>query len=224
MLEPVEFQDLVVREVERALHEFEAAVGGVVVFAEVAAVGFAVNKVGDEQPPVLLAAAAAKDTSETVKDAELWVKIVEERGMFDANPKAFRVNYDVTQKELRDQIDNAQAILPNVKVPHDLRVKISQVCSELDVDGLRGDVVSNRAAKALVAFRGRAEVTPEDDGTVMPNFLRYQLRKDPLESIHSMNLILEEFLTEEATHTGCVDDWVELLGELEIVWKHVYRL
>jgi hypothetical protein len=56
---------------------FEAAVGGVVVFAEVAALGFAVNEVGDEQPPVLLAAAAAKDTSETVKDAELWVKIVE---------------------------------------------------------------------------------------------------------------------------------------------------
>jgi hypothetical protein len=56
---------------------FEAAVGGVVVFAEVAALGFAVNEVGDEQPPVLLAAAATKDTSETVKDAELWVKIVE---------------------------------------------------------------------------------------------------------------------------------------------------
>jgi hypothetical protein len=77
VLEPVEIQDLVVHEVERALHVFEAAVGGVVVFVEVAALGFAVNEVGDEQPPVLLAAAAAKDTSETVKDAELWVKIVE---------------------------------------------------------------------------------------------------------------------------------------------------
>jgi magnesium chelatase subunit I len=128
-----------------------------------------------------------------VKDAELRVKIVEERGMFDANPKAFRVNYDVTQKELRDQIDNARAILPNVKVPHDLRVKISQVCSELDVDGLRGDIVSNRAAKALVAFRGRAEVTPEDVGTVMPNCLRHRLRKDPLESIDSGTLVIDKF-------------------------------
>jgi hypothetical protein len=33
VLEPVEIQDLVVHEVERALHVFEAAVGGVVVFA-----------------------------------------------------------------------------------------------------------------------------------------------------------------------------------------------
>ena len=129
----------------------------------------------------------------TVKDAALRVKIVEERGMFDANPKAFRVNYDVTQKELRDQIDNARAILPNVKVPHDLRVKISQVCSELDVDGLRGDIVSNRAAKALAAFRGRAEVTPEDVGTVMPNCLRHRLRKDPLESIDSGTLVIDKF-------------------------------
>ncbi|KAG0626795.1 hypothetical protein M758_2G152500 [Ceratodon purpureus] len=129
----------------------------------------------------------------TVKDAELRVKIVEERGMFDANPKTFRVNYDVSQKELRDQIDNARALLSSVKVPHDLRVKISQVCSELDVDGLRGDIVSNRAAKALAAFRGRNEVTPEDIGTVMPNCLRHRLRKDPLESIDSGTLVIDKF-------------------------------
>ncbi|KAG0569982.1 hypothetical protein KC19_6G130000 [Ceratodon purpureus] len=129
----------------------------------------------------------------TVKDPELRVKIVEERGMFDANPKSFRVNYEGSQLELRDQIDNARALLPNVKVPHDLRVKISQVCSELDVDGLRGDIVSNRAAKALAAFRGRDEVTPEDIGSVMPNCLRHRLRKDPLESIDSGTLVVDKF-------------------------------
>lgn len=129
----------------------------------------------------------------TVKDAELRVKIVEERGMFDANPKSFRVNYDITQKELRDRIDNARAILSGVKVPHDLRVKISQVCSELDVDGLRGDIVSNRAAKAFAAFQGRTEVTAEDIRAVMPNCLRHRLRKDPLESIDSGTLVVDKF-------------------------------
>jgi magnesium chelatase subunit I len=64
-------------------------------------------------------------------------------------------------------------------------VKISEVCSELDVDGLRGDIVSNRAAKALAAFEGRKEVTVDDIRRVMPLCLRHRLRKDPLESIDS---------------------------------------
>jgi hypothetical protein len=45
-----------------------------------------------------------------------------------------------------------------LQVPYDFRVKISQVCSELNVDGIRGDIVTNRAAKALAAFEGRTEV------------------------------------------------------------------
>jgi hypothetical protein len=77
VLEPVEFQDLVVREVERALHVLEAVVDGIVVFAAVAAAGFAADEVGDERPPVLLAAAAAKDISEAMKEMCEAVTIVE---------------------------------------------------------------------------------------------------------------------------------------------------
>ena len=40
----------------------------------------------------------------------------------------------------------------------DLRVKISQVCGTLDVDGLRGDIVTNRAAKAFAAYNGRTKL------------------------------------------------------------------
>ena len=43
-----------------------------------------------------------------------------------------------------------------------LQVLISDICSRLEVDGLRGDIVVNRAAKALVAFEGRSEVQEAD--------------------------------------------------------------
>eukprot|EP00983_Pelagomonas_calceolata_P010435 338723-Pelagomonas_calceolata.AAC.2 len=33
------------------------------------------------------------------------------------------------------------------EVPYEYRVKVSQICSELNVDGIRGDIVTNRAAK-----------------------------------------------------------------------------
>jgi len=72
-----------------------------------------------------------------------------------------------------------------VTIAHDLRLNISAVCSELDVDGLRGDIVTNRAAKALAALEGRTEVTLEDIHRVITLCLRHRLRKDPLESIDS---------------------------------------
>jgi magnesium chelatase subunit I len=53
------------------------------------------------------------------------------------------------------------------------------------VDGLRGDIVTNRAAKALAAYEGRTEVTLEDMRRVIVLCLRHRLRKDPLESIDS---------------------------------------
>ena len=40
-----------------------------------------------------------------------------------------------------------------LEIDYELRVKISQVCGSLDVDGLRGDIVTNRAAKALCCLQ-----------------------------------------------------------------------
>ncbi|KAI3796809.1 hypothetical protein L1987_39495 [Smallanthus sonchifolius] len=129
----------------------------------------------------------------TVRDAELRVKIVEERARFDKNPKDFRGTYKADQEKLQEQISSARSRLSSVLIDHDLRVKISKVCAELNVDGLRGDIVTNRAAKALAALKGRDQVTSEDIAVVIPNCLRHRLRKDPLESIDSGLLVIEKF-------------------------------
>ncbi|NJN38493.1 MAG: magnesium chelatase ATPase subunit I [Acaryochloridaceae cyanobacterium CSU_3_4] len=121
----------------------------------------------------------------TVKDPTLRVQIVEERSQFDQDPQSYLDNHQVDQQALQAQIVNAQKNLPQVNIDHELRVNISQVCSELDVDGLRGDIVSNRAARALAAFEGRTEVTEQDIRRVITLCLRHRLRKDPLESIDS---------------------------------------
>ncbi|MEH2347875.1 MAG: magnesium chelatase ATPase subunit I [Nostoc sp.] len=121
----------------------------------------------------------------TVKEPVLRVQIVEQRADFDQNPPVFLESCKAQQEALQEQIVNAQKLLPEVKIDYDLRVKISEVCSELDVDGLRGDIVSNRAAKALTAYEGRTEVTVDDICRVITLCLRHRLRKDPLESIDS---------------------------------------
>ena len=121
----------------------------------------------------------------TVKDPDLRVQIVEQRGEFDQDPQGFLAKYDDDQKALQQKLVDAQNLLPQLTIDYEIRVKVSEICSELDVDGLRGDIVTNRAAKAIAAFEGRTEVTVDDIRRVMPLCLRHRLRKDPLESIDS---------------------------------------
>jgi magnesium chelatase subunit I len=121
----------------------------------------------------------------TVRDPEMRVQIVEQRTEFDQNPDAFTLQCKAEQDALQQKIIEAQNRLSQVVLERDLQVKISEVCSELDVDGLRGDIVTNRAAKALAAYEGRLEVTLEDIQKVIALCLRHRLRKDPLESIDS---------------------------------------
>ena len=121
----------------------------------------------------------------TVKEPALRVQIVEQRAEFDRDSQKFSDKYQSNQEKLQEKLVKAQQLLPEVKIDYDLRVKISEVCSELDVDGLRGDIVTNRAAKALAAFEERTEVTIDDIRRVITLCLRHRLRKDPLESIDS---------------------------------------
>jgi magnesium chelatase subunit I len=131
----------------------------------------------------------------TVKDPELRVQIVEQRTEFDQNPPTFLVSYQTKQDDLQRNIVEAQTRLRGMAIDYDLRVKISQLCSELDVDGLRGDIVTNRAAKALAAYENRTEVTVEDIRRIAPLCLRHRLRKDPMESTDSGNKVEKVFDT-----------------------------
>ena len=129
----------------------------------------------------------------TVKEPDLRVQIVEQRAAFDSDPIEFRNSYNESQKTLSEKIVKARELLKEVDLNYEFRIKISQICSELNVDGLRGDIVTNRAAKALTAFEGRNEVTAQDIFRVIPLCLRHRLRKDPLETIDSGDKVRDIF-------------------------------
>ena len=129
----------------------------------------------------------------TVRDPETRVQIVEQRSNFDSDPDAALKEWNTAQLALKEKIVDAQKRLPDVKLSMELRVKISQVCGTLDVDGLRGDIVTNRAAKAFAAYNGKDEVTVEDIASIITLCLRHRLRKDPLESIDSGDKVQSVF-------------------------------
>ena len=129
----------------------------------------------------------------TVKDPILRVKVVEERTAFDQQPTLWVENYQKQQQALRDRIIAAQKLLSEVTIDYNLRVKISEVCSHLNVDGLRGDIVTNRASKAYAAYNGKINVTVDDISKIITLCLRHRLRKDPLESIDSGDKVSKVF-------------------------------
>jgi hypothetical protein len=50
----------------------------------------------------------------------------------------------------------------------------SELCSFLDIDGVRGDITINKAVRALVAYEGRKEAGLEDLERIAPMVLNHR--------------------------------------------------
>ena len=129
----------------------------------------------------------------TIRDPNLRVKIVEERISFDQYPQTWFEKYENEQVNIQNRIVSAQKLLSQVKISNEFQLKISQICSELEIEGLRGDIVSTRAAKAIAAFENRTEVTLNDIKRTITLCLRHRCRRDPMESINSGEKINNAF-------------------------------
>ena len=73
----------------------------------------------------------------TVREAKLRVQVVDQRTAFDNDPESFSDSVQEKQESLQQKVVDAQNILNEVFIDEDLRLRISAVCGELDVDGLR---------------------------------------------------------------------------------------
>ena len=82
----------------------------------------------------------------TERDPEMRVRIVKERSEFDNDPVTFIKANQTKLNQLKIRIEKAQTLIKynKVEIERDLSLKISKVCSLLDVDRLRGDIVTKR--------------------------------------------------------------------------------
>merc|ERR1719327_391636 len=119
----------------------------------------------------------------TVNTPQERLQLALNRTQYDLNPEAFYAEAAEEQDGLKQKLLAAKERVKDCEVSKDLRVKISTVCSLLDIDGIRGDMVVVRAAKAYAAYEGRTEVTDEDVGRVVGMCLGHRTRKDPLDPL-----------------------------------------
>ncbi len=137
----------------------------------------------------------------TDHDLDRRVDIVERRNAFDRDPEKFCANLAPDQQQLRNKISRAQKSAGSVTVERSMLRQIAQLCSELKIDGHRGELTITRAGRALAAFEGRKKVTTDDVRRVTPMALRHRLRRDPLEELGSNERIeraLEKVFSEQS--------------------------
>ena len=140
----------------------------------------------------------------TENDPDRRMEIVELRHAFEKDPASFCESVAGDQAKLRKKIISAQRRLGDVKIDRELLRHVAELCSELSVDGHRGELTIARAAHTLAAFEGRRKVTAEDVRRVAVMSLRHRLRRDPLDEISGGDKIEKALdkVFSESRHSG----------------------
>jgi magnesium chelatase subunit D len=109
-------------------------------------------------------------------------EVVRRRLAFDADPAAFAYAFAEEEADLAASIQAARALLPKVGLSDDALERIASVCAAFDVDGLRADIVTARAASAHAAWQGRDSVTVEDIRAAARLALPHRRRRNPFDA------------------------------------------
>jgi magnesium chelatase subunit D len=108
-------------------------------------------------------------------------EIVRRRVAFDTDPERFDGDWRANETGLTEQITRARQLYPRVVLPERELLRITTACAKLGLDGVRGDITCARAARALAALDGRAEVDSDDVRRGAALAFGHRLRRDPLD-------------------------------------------
>ena len=109
------------------------------------------------------------------------VEVVRRRLRYEADPEEFSREWSNVDAKLAASVESARLLLPGVGLDEDILFKISTLCADLGVDGLRGDLVTAKTARTLAAWDARNEVVLDDVKRAALLALSHRRRRDPFE-------------------------------------------
>ena len=135
---------------------------------------------GDLRPQLLdrFGLAVEVDGRFTLEERQM---VVRRRISYEADPQAFMEEWRQAEQEERERVVRSQRALPNVEVSDDILTLITSICSEYDVDGMRGDIVMYKTASTIAAYEGRNEVNAEDVREAANLALLHRQRRQPFQ-------------------------------------------
>jgi magnesium chelatase subunit D len=109
-------------------------------------------------------------------------EVVRRRLAFDADQTTFTDRFARAERSLGTQIVEARRRLPDVLLSDAALEQITAVCASFNVDGLRADIVTARAATAHAAWHGRPEVIEDDIRAAARLALPHRRRRNPFDA------------------------------------------
>lgn len=133
----------------------------------------------------------------TPEDVATRVEVVRRRDAYERDPEAFQATWAAAQDSQRRRIVQARKRLEDVRVPEAALERAARLCIALGTDGLRGEITLVRAARALAAHDGAAEVGDAQLRRLAGPALRHRLRRNPLDdsdaSVRVARVVEEQF-------------------------------
>ena len=139
--------------------------------------------------------AASKDPAERAE-------VVRRRLAYETDPVNFAANWATDLKRIAGRVVAARERLPAVRLPDSVLQQICSVCGAFEVDGLRADLVTARAAIALAAWHGRDEVGADDVRQAARLALPHRRRRDPFDVPGLDEQALEDALQDALSRPG----------------------
>ncbi|WP_347813674.1 VWA domain-containing protein [Allobranchiibius sp. GilTou38] len=134
------------------------------------------------------------------------VEIVRRRLAYDADPEGFATTYADAQATLGARLAAAQQRLADVELSDWALGKIATVCAGFDVDGMRADIVTARAARAHAAWQDRDSVAREDIRVAAKLALPHRRRRKPFDAPGLDEDLLDRLLGDDDEPDPTPDD------------------
>jgi magnesium chelatase subunit D len=125
------------------------------------------------------------------------VEVVRRRLRYETAPQEFSGEWSSVDAKLAASVESARLRLPGVSLDEDILFRISTLCAELGVDGLRGDLVTAKTARTLAAWDARNEVVLDDVKRAALLALSHRRRRGPFEQPGMDPEDLENVLSED---------------------------
>ena len=126
-------------------------------------------------------------------------EVVRRRIAYENDPLGFMAEWDNYNRLQREKLLKSQELLPEVSLSADMLRLITDICSEYEVDGLRGDIVMYKTAITIAAYEGRTEVNTEDVREAAQMALLHRQRRLPFQQAQMVTDQLEAIIEDHQT-------------------------
>ena len=135
-------------------------------------------------------------------DPERRAAVVRARLEHDRSPSASAQAFESLERDATSRITAARARLGSVQISDGELLRITTACATLAVDGMRGDLVTCRAAIAHAAWQQRNDVIGEDVRVAARLALPHRQRRGPFDDPGADAAKLDDALGPDAPDAG----------------------